>query len=137
MSNINIIDLNKFGNGALAQKVNHELQRIIENINDPNTNPTKARTLTIKLSLTADEEREYIETGIDVTSSLVGYKPAKAKMLMGKQDGKVTARELVSGKKDQLFYDTTDNVVKTDVGEPVEEVEAAQKKPVVAFKGAN
>ncbi len=131
-----IINLNDFADGALAQKVNRELQRVIENINDPNTNPTKTRTVTIKLQLTADEEREYIDTAIDVSSSVVGHKPAKAKMMMGKQDGKVTARELVSGKKGQMFFDSSKGVVRTDVGETVEEVEAAEQKNVVGFKGA-
>jgi len=131
-----IIDLNKFADGALLQKTTRELQKVIENIHDPNTNPTKARTVTITIALTADEEREYIDAEIGVTSKLVGHKSAKAKMIMGKQDGKVTARELVSGKKGQMFFDSQEGVVKTDIGESVEEAEK-QEKPVVAFKGAN
>ncbi|MEG0258443.1 MAG: hypothetical protein RR595_05645 [Lysinibacillus sp.] len=135
MSNHTKINLEKFADGALAEKVDRELQRVIENIYDPNTNPTKDRKITITLTLSADEKREYIDTGIDVKASLVGYKPASAKMIMGKQDGQVTARELVSGKKDQMFFDAADGVVKTDIGEPVSEVE--EKNKPVAFKGAN
>lgn len=126
------IDLNKFADGAVAQKVERELQNVINDIHDPNTDPEKARKITITLTLTGDEKREYIDTKVDVKASLVGHKPASTKMIMGKQDGKVTARELVSGKKDQMFFDTADNVVKTDIGEPVSEVE----NKAVAFRGA-
>lgn len=131
-----IIDLNTFAEGALLQKTTKELQKVFENIHDPNTNPTKTRSITITISLSADEKREYIDSEVSVTSKLQPHKPATAKMIMGKHDGKVTARELVSGKKDQMFFDTADNVVKTDVGVPVEKAEQDEQQQVVSFKGA-
>ena len=39
----NIIDLNKFAGGALSEKVNTELEKILQNIQDPNTDPEKVR----------------------------------------------------------------------------------------------
>lgn len=129
------IDLNKFADGAIAQKVERELERVIANIHDPNTEPEKKRKITITLTLSADEKREYIDTEVEVKSSLVPSKSASAKMIMGKHDGKLTARELVSGKKNQMFFDPVDSVVKTDLGVPVEDVE--EKNKTVAFKGAN
>lgn len=126
------INLNTFADGAIPQKVEHELQRVIENIHDPNTDPTKPRKITITLTLSSDDNREYIDTAVDVQATLSHRKPAKTKMIMGKHDGKVTARELVSGKKDQMFFDPLEGVVKTDIGEPVSEVE----NKAVAFKGA-
>lgn len=132
-----MIDLNKFADGALNQKVHRELQKVIDNIHDPNTNPTAKRSITIKIGFNADEEREYIDTEISVTSSLAGHKSAKTKMLTAKQDGKATARELVSGIKGQMFMDVAgDGQIKTDSGEPVEE-EHENTKKVVSFKGAN
>lgn len=136
MENEKVINLNTFADGALLQKTTKELQKVFENIHDPNTNPTKTRSITITISLSADEKREYIDSEVSVTSKLVPHKPATAKMIMGKHDGKITARELVSGKKDQMFFDTSEGVVKTDIGEPVEKVEQDEKQQVVSFKGA-
>lgn len=136
MENEKVINLNTFAEGALLQKTTKELQKVFENIHDPNTNPTKTRSITITISLSADEKREYIDSEVSVTSKLQPHKPATAKMIMGKHDGKITARELVSGKKDQMFFDTDEGVVKTDVGVPVDKVEQDEKQQVVAFKGA-
>jgi len=128
------INLNTFADGAIATKVERELERVIANIHDPNTEAEKKRKITITLTLSADEKREYIDTEVEVKSTLVPSKSASAKMIMGKHEGKLTARELVSGKKDQMFFEAVDGVVKTDIGEPVEE---DGKIKAVAFKGAN
>lgn len=125
------IDLNTFADGAVAQKVERELEKVIANIHDPNTEADKKRKITITLTLSSDDKREYIDTEVEVKSTLVATKTASAKMIIGKQDGKLAARELVSGKKDQMFFD--DGVVKTDIGEVV--AEDGQIK-AVAFKGA-
>lgn len=128
------IDLNTFADGAVAQKVERELEKVIANIHDPNTEADKKRKITITLTLSSDDKREYIDTEVEVKSTLVPTKTASTKMIMGKQNGKLAARELVSGKKDQMFFDPTEGVVKTDVGETV--TEDGKIKPV-AFKGAN
>lgn len=130
------IDLNKFADGAIATKVEREFEKVIANIHDPNTEPDKKRKITITLTLSADEKREYIDTEVEVKSTLVPQKTASAKMIMGKHEGKLTARELVSGKKGQMFFDATEGVVKTDIGDPVTEV-VEEKNKAVAFKGAN
>ncbi|MGE7919526.1 ATP-dependent Clp protease proteolytic subunit [Viridibacillus sp. NPDC093762] len=41
-----MLDLNTFANGALAEKANTELQRVIENIADPNTSFKSKRKVT-------------------------------------------------------------------------------------------
>jgi hypothetical protein len=48
------IDLNTFANGALAERANEELQKILENIADPNTDAKKKRKLTLTITLSAD-----------------------------------------------------------------------------------
>lgn len=67
----NDVALENFGNGALAEKFNAALQAIAENIQDPNTDPTAAREITIKVKLKPDHKRENI--GVEL---LVTTKPA-------------------------------------------------------------
>lgn len=67
----NDVTLENFGNGALAEKFNAALQAIAENIQDPNTDPTAAREITVKVKLKPDHKRENI--GVEL---LVTTKPA-------------------------------------------------------------
>jgi len=40
-----------FANGALAEQLENELDRVLENIYDPNTSPTAARKITLTVTL--------------------------------------------------------------------------------------
>ena len=46
--------------GALMERANYELERIVENILDPNTPAAKKRKLTVTLELLPDEDRRMI-----------------------------------------------------------------------------
>ena len=46
-----MIDLSGLADGAVSERFQLELQRVLENIADPNTDPKKARTLTLTLTL--------------------------------------------------------------------------------------
>lgn len=71
MKTKSILELN---NGAIINKANYELERIIENINDINTDPTKAREMTIKIKFKADETRQQIYASATVTSKIQNTK---------------------------------------------------------------
>ena len=60
-----IIDLNTFASGALAEKVNIELQKVLENISDPNTDHKKARKVTVTMTLKANERRNLANVLVD------------------------------------------------------------------------
>lgn len=47
-------------NGAIKERVDIEMPRIIKNILDVNTNPTKARKLKLELTFTPDGQRRAI-----------------------------------------------------------------------------
>ncbi|BCK44238.1 hypothetical protein DAT299_18020 [Streptococcus suis] len=49
--NIIGLDLSSIADGGLQEKLNNELARVIENILDPNTDPTVKREVSIKLVL--------------------------------------------------------------------------------------
>ena len=54
-----MINLEEFAGGALAEKFNIGLKEVLENITDPNTNHATKRKLTIDLTFTSDEAREF------------------------------------------------------------------------------
>jgi hypothetical protein len=111
------IDLNTFANGALAERANEELQKILENIADPNTDGKKKRKLTLTITLAADNKRDVIMTNVTAKSTLAPAEPIEAKILMDlDNDGKVTGAELKSGIKGQTYVDVETGEIKEDIG---------------------
>lgn len=114
---LKIIDLNTFADGALAERANVELQRILENIADPNTDPSKKRTLTLTITLVADEKRDVVRTNVVAKSKLAPAKDIESKLIMDlDNNGKVTGAELKSGIKGQTFIDVETGEIQDDRG---------------------
>lgn len=67
----------EFGNGAILEKIDNEYAKVLQNIKDLNTDPTKAREITIKLKITADYERNNPTILASVTSKLMPVNPVK------------------------------------------------------------
>jgi hypothetical protein len=51
--------------GAVIEQVDEAIQRVLENVVDPNTKAKQTRTVTLKLTIAPDEERELL--GISAT----------------------------------------------------------------------
>lgn len=125
------VDLNKLGDGALAEQVAAALKQISKNILDPNTEAKKARKLTINLGFTPGENRDTVALTMSVKTSLQPRKPAITTMLVGQDatDGHIEMNELQSGVKGQTYFDD-DGKVRTDTGVPVEDVEKKNSEPI-------
>lgn len=114
-----MVDLNNFANGALAARFNEELQKILENIADPNTEPHKNRILTIQVNIHGDDNRDVVNASVIAKSKLLHAKEADTKLIMGAdKKGNIVGQELKSGLKGQLFIDSDDDI-SNDVGEKV------------------
>ncbi|PKR85035.1 replication terminator protein [Heyndrickxia camelliae] len=106
-----MIDLNTFADGALSERFNQELQKILENIADPNTDASKKRKLTVTVTLKADEKRDVVLSTVVAKSTLAPAKQIEAKLIMDLDNkGKVTGAELKSGLKGQTFIDEEGDV---------------------------
>ena len=64
------IDLSKIANTALQEKVDKELEKVLENILDLNTETKATRKVTITLTMSTDDERTVVKTGMEVKSTL-------------------------------------------------------------------
>lgn len=130
--NMYMVDLNEFAEGALAARFNEELQKVLENIADPNTEPHKNRTITVQVKIHGDERRDVVNTGVTVKSKLLPAKEADTKMMMGMDDnGNVVGKELKSGIKNQMFIDDDGDVAQDD-GTKIEEKPDANR--VISFR---
>lgn len=114
-----IINLSNFADGAVAERFDHELRKLLENIADPNTDAKKARKLTLTLTLKADDKRDIAAVSIQAKSTIAPAKDIETKIIMDYDNkGKVTGAELKSGVKGQGYIDANGEI-KDDRGNKV------------------
>lgn len=132
MKNIHL-PLSSLANGAVQEKLNIELQKVFDNIHDPNTKSKDKRAITIKLEFQPDENRQIINVASTFNTKLANPEGVETVVLTGKDiaSGKIEARELKSNAPGQTYFDE-DLKQKTDVGEPVDVIEKElQQKKVI------
>ena len=128
-----MINWEQFAGGAVAEKLNVELQKVLTNIADPNTDHKKARKVQMTMTLKANEQRGLATVQVDVKSTLAPSKGVETQMMIDfDSKGNVVGAELKSGIPGQTYFDGES--VRTDVGDPVEKVESAHSAKVVQFK---
>ncbi|QHQ75079.1 replication terminator protein [Bacillus pumilus] len=109
------INLNSFAEGALKEQFNIELQRILENIADPNTDPKAKRKLTIQVALYGDESRDVVFTNVVAKSQLAPAREVEAKLFMDTDlQGNVSGAELKSGILGQTYIDDSGDIAEHD-----------------------
>lgn len=93
--------------GAIKERVDYEMGHIIDNILDPNTNPTKKRKLALTLELTPDSERRTIQVSCTAKSTLVATNPVSTALYVGAAPGTGLAQvmEMVPQVPGQLNMD--------------------------------
>jgi hypothetical protein len=116
----NMIDLADFAGGAVSERFNQELKKVLENIADPNTDPKKARTITVKVTLKADENRDIADVDISTSCTLVSAKPVATRIIMDRDSkGNVVGAELKSGVKGQTYI-TENSEIADDTGKVID-----------------
>lgn len=133
--NEKIIDLNKFAGGGVSEKFNNEMQRVLDNIADPNTDFKKTRKVTLTVTIKPNANRNLADIKVEAKSTIAPPQPIGTEMLIGiGTDGKVTGKELMSGAEGQSYFDDK-GAVRNDVGEEIkEEKPKVSDSKVVNFK---
>ncbi|MGY3766817.1 replication terminator protein [Vagococcus vulneris] len=124
MKNIDL-DLSSIASGGLQEKIDLEMDKVFQNIQDPNTKATAKRKVMITIDLTPDDNREVVSMTSFVKSTLAPLTDVATTILTGKNldTGQVEARELKSSAKGQTYIDPDDLQAKTDTGEPIDVIE--------------
>lgn len=122
------ISLSTLNDGSLQERFAYELAKVVENIQDPNTEWDKKRKIQINITVVADEHRDQIVLSAEVKSTLAPRKTITSKVMIDSDGEKVYANELHSGQRGQMFFDPADARLKDDKGIPVEEIEKMQKQ---------
>ncbi|PEW64482.1 replication terminator protein [Bacillus cereus] len=116
-----MIDLNSFADGELVAQFDREFKRVTENMADLNTDPTKARKITVTLTFKGDKKCDVWSCAVQSKSTIVPATEVESKILLDyDSDGTVIGQELASGIKGQMFIDTEGDIA-TDLGEKVQQ----------------
>lgn len=118
----NHINLETLAGGAFAEKLNKALVEVAENIQDPNTEATAKRTITISLKFAPNKNRQLVNASIAITSKLAAAEAIDTQIVMGTnlKTGAVEIAEYDSTQGQLSMYDAIEDE------EPDEEQEPAQ-----------
>lgn len=100
------VTLVSLGQGAALEKFQDTLDRVLENILDPNTKATAVRSVTLTVTFKPDEDRSFANAVIDVKGKLAPPKPVGTAIYIGKRGGLAVATE-----RDARQMKLDDNVV--------------------------
>ncbi|MEG1753642.1 MAG: hypothetical protein RR234_06980 [Christensenella sp.] len=86
----------EMASGAIKERADYEMKRILDNILDINTAPTKKRTLTLTVDVVPDSERTQLNISVTAKSKLEPTNPVSTALyITGDQNGEVCAVEMV------------------------------------------
>jgi hypothetical protein len=112
----NEIKLDELADGAVLEKFNREMRRVLANIMDPNTDPQKKRKITITLTIAGDENRMTTDVSVAAKSTLIPARDVSTKLLIGEDPyGNILGQELKSGIVGQTYMDD-DGELRDDTG---------------------
>ena len=78
------INMETFANGAFTEQINRELKKVTENIQDPNTDATAKRKITVMIEFKPNEARNFVTTGVQAKATLAPALGAVTALSMGK-----------------------------------------------------
>ena len=90
------IDLEQFAGGKLSVQLNKALEKITENVQDPNTDAQKVRKINVSISFRPNDERNFVATTVETKLSLAPELGATTALSMGRdlRTGEVEAVEI-------------------------------------------
>lgn len=110
------INMEEFANGAFTAQVNREIRKVAENIQDPNTDATAKRRITVVIEFKPNEMRDFVTTGVQAKSTLAPALGAVTAMNMGKnlKTGEVEAVEIGNQLPGQLkLMEAQEDMIRT------------------------
>ena len=89
-------NLEQFAGGKLSVQLNKALEKITENVQDPNTDAQKVRKINVSISFRPNDERNFVATTVETKLSLAPELGATTALSMGRdlRTGEVEAIEI-------------------------------------------
>lgn len=82
--------------GAFQERADLEMNRVIDNILDPNTKANAKRKIVMTIELTPDSKRQQIHVSVSAQSKLAPVEPAQTALcFVGDENGEMQVAEMV------------------------------------------
>lgn len=130
------LDPSRLADGAVSERLELEMQRVLENVADPNTPWKKKRKIQLTITIDPNEKRELATVTIDAKTTLAPANAIPATIMIGTDgEGTIVGKELLSGEPGQTYMDDQGRH-RSDVGEEIkpESNETGNKDNVVGFR---
>lgn len=128
------VNLEEIIGGALQEKFSKSFEKVVENLQNPDTPYKNAREITIKMKFTQNEMRDDVKCAVSVTEKLAPQSAMATQFAIGKnlQTGELYAEEygkqmrgqmtIKDYQKEKETVQVVDgDVVDTETGEVIEE----------------
>lgn len=88
------VSLQTIAGGGLAELFDAEMERVVANIADINTDPNAKRVITVAIEITPEGvKRDSAKVKVKCNSKLAGIMSLNTQLFIGKQNGKTVAVE--------------------------------------------
>lgn len=117
------VNLETFAGGALQEKFDDAMEKVLVNLLDPNTPYKNKRKIAIEVSIEQNEDRDDASVSVSVVTKLAPVKPVGTRMSIGKDLGtkEVFAEEYGSQCRGQItmeqYQEELEQTVDTETGE--------------------
>lgn len=113
------VNLKEFAGGALQEKFDAAMGKVLENMQDPNTPWKNKRAITVKVTLQQNEDRDDAEVDVSVETKTAPVAPIATRMAIGKdlKTGETFAQEYGKQLRGQMSlkdYQTPQGDLKVD-----------------------
>ena len=101
MNEQKVVTLESLADGAAAELWQSALARVLENIDDPNTDFKAKRAIRLEFEFVANEDRNVGAVGVKCSTKLAGVKGVTTVVYIGRQEGELVAVE--QPRQEELF----------------------------------
>jgi len=100
------VNLEEFAGGALQEKFDDAMDKVLDNLMDPNTPWKNKRKISVEITFEQNEDRDDTSVNVSVVSKLAPVKPIATRMSIGRNlaTGEVFAEEYGNQIKGQMSF---------------------------------
>lgn len=104
--------LDELLDGGVTERFNLEMERVMDNVYDPNTDPKAKRQIQIIIDIKPNERRDAAEFKVDVKSKIAAMMPITQTVFLRQDDnGNVVATEITKEVPGQIGMDGSEQAL--------------------------
>ena len=125
---MDLLRLEDIAGGALQEKANAAMRKVIDNMQDPNTPWKNKRQITIKIAFSQNEDRDDTAVELSVETKLAPVSPVVTRMAIGRdlRTGETYAQEYGKQIRGQMSFDLGPQGAPVQIGDDTVDPETGE-----------